>query len=234
MKKYIDRFILIAVIIGLLSMYYYKNQDYVEQVDLLEASNDTIKKWKDSNGKAFAKIRVLETREVETFLKLESKEKTINDLKNLVKQNKKKLKNQGSASIIKSETKIDTVTKTIVVKDTITNKPIYKSFVKDKWYEINTVSKFDSTYHKIKTFSNLSLVIGFEKQGWFKKPLPYAVANDENPNTDIKDMRVYQVTLPPKKWFSVAPSINYGVDLLGRQYITGGVSIQLEKLSIKF
>ena len=47
-------------------------------------------------------------------------------------------------------------------------------------------------------------------------------------------MRVYQVTLPKRKNFSLAPSINIGTDFTGVIYTTFGVSLQLKKLAIKF
>lgn len=232
--KLIERTIFIIIIGSLYLMYSSKNKDFKEQENLLEASYDSISKWVSKDGKNMAKIEVLETTDAETFLKLKSKDSTINELKILVEKNKKLLKKKGSAVIIKGETKIDTITNTIVIKDTITGIDIYRSNIKTKWYNIETIAKKDSTQHFIKTFSNLSLIIGLEKQGLFKKPKPYGIASDENPYTDIKDMRIYNVSLPEIKNFSLAPSINIGTNLTGEFYWSVGASLQLNKFSIKF
>ena len=234
MNKIIERVVFIAIIIVLWSLYSFKNKDYKEQNNLIEASFDSIEKWKGSSGLHYAKIKVLETRNSKDFLKLKSRDSTINMLQEIVKKNKKLLKKQGSVSIINSETSVKDSAKTIVIRDTITKSDIYTSNIVKKWYEIYTVANKDSTFHKFKTFNQLTLTVGLEKQGLFKKPIPYAIANDKNPFTNIKDMRVYQVTLPKRKSFSLAPSINIGTDFTGVIYTTFGVSLQLEKLAIKF
>jgi hypothetical protein len=234
MNKIIERIIFSVIIIVLWSMYSLKNKDYKEQSNLIEASFDTIKKWKGKNGQYYAKIQVLETRNSKDFLDLKSKDSTIIKLQGIVKENRRLLKKQGSVSVINSETKVKDSTKTTVIRDTVTKSDVYTSNITKKWYEIKTVARKDSTFHEFKTFSKLSLTIGLESQGLFKKPIPYGVANDENPFTDIKEMRIYQVSFPKRKSFSLAPSINVGVDFTGVIYTTFGVSLQLEKLAIKF
>ena len=232
--KLIERIIFITTIIVLFTMYSSKNTDLKEKEDLYKASIDSLETWKSKDGYNMSKIAVLETESTKTFLNLQTKDSTINELKDLVEKNKKLLKKQGTALILKGETKIDTITKTIVIKDTITGEPIYKSSVITKWYNIESFATKDFTNYKLKTFSELSLIIGLEPQGLFKKSIPYGTAYDKNPNTDIKDMRIYNISLPEIKNFSLAPSINFGVDLLGRTSITIGASLQLNKFSIKF
>lgn len=219
--RLVERLLLVVVIIFLWRMYSSEHDLFEEQKNLVEAANDSISTWKEKDGRNMAKIAVLETANTNTLLEFESTNETINELKSLVRSNRKLLKKQGSASVIKSETKIDTTTITQVSKDTISGFPIYKSSVSNNWYSISSISTKDSTNYKLNTFSNLNLTIGREKQGLFKKSKPFAIANDDNPYTNIKDMRTYQVTLPKPKRIGVGPYIGYGLTLTGEDVKTG-------------
>lgn len=219
--RILERVIVIGIIIFLWNMYSNKQIELQEQKNLVEAATDSLKTWKDKDGKNMAKISVLETTNTKTLLEFESTNKTINELKSLVKTNRSLLKKQGSASIIKSETVIDTTASTIVKIDSITKSPIYESAVKNEWYSIKSRATKDSTNYKLSTFSNLNLTIGREKQGLFKKDKPFAIANDDNPYTNIKDMRTYQVTLPKPKRIGLGVYGGYGATLTNQEVRTG-------------
>lgn len=230
--RLIERVLLVGIIIFLWRMYSSEHDLFQEQKNLVEAANHTIRTWKSKDGKNMAKISVLETTNAKTLSDLQSTNQTINELKYLVQSNRKLLKKQGSASIIKSETNIDTTAVTKVEKDTISGYPIYKSSITDKWYSISSVATKDSTSYDFSSYSNLNLTIGLEKQGLFKKPKPFAIANDDNPYTNIKDMRVYQVKLPKPKRFGIGPYGGYGLSVTGNEVKAGwqvglGVSYDL-------
>ena len=103
-----------------------KKSEFVESQNLITAAQDSLIVWKSKEGKNLAKISVLETQNSKSLEKLESQDTTINQLKSLVKKNKKRLKKQGSASIIKSETDISSTTTTEVETGTDLKFPIYK------------------------------------------------------------------------------------------------------------
>lgn len=218
--RILERIIVIIVIIFLWNKYSIKQIELQEQKNLIKSTTDSLKTWKDKDGKNMAKISVLETTNTKTLLEFNTANKIINELKSLVKTNRNLLKKQGSASIIKSETIIDTTTLTTVQIDSISKSPIYKSSVKNKWYSIKSRATKDSTNYKLITFSNLNLTIGREKQGLFKKNKPFAIANDDNPYTNIKNMRTYQVTLPKPKRISFGVYGGYGVGLTNQEVST--------------
>lgn len=211
---------LLIALIFMIKMYLGERTSRIEQETLIEASNYKLKTWKDKNGKNLAKIQVLETRNEKTFLAFKSQDSTIQELQNLVKQNRSLFKNsKGTASIIKSETKIDTIAPTIVTKDT-TNNPIYTSSIKDKWYNINSIATKDSTRVKLNTFHTLSLVMGSESQGLFKKRKTFATAKDDNPYSNIKDMRIYNV-IEENKNFIIGPYIGTGATIINKEVKVG-------------
>jgi len=214
----------VALIIAffiMLKMYLGERESRIEQEILVEASTDELKVWKNKDGENLAKIQVLETRNEKTFLAFQTQDSTIKELQLLVKQNRSLFKDsKGSASIIKSETKIDAAGETTVSTDPETQSPIYKSFIKDKWYSINTIASKDTTKVSLNTFHNLSLVIGSESQGLFKKSKTFATAKDDNPYSNIKDMRIYNVT-EDTKHFVIGPYVGGGVSLINSEVKAG-------------
>ena len=99
-------------------------------------------------------------------------------------------------------------------QDSITGSNIFKSSIKDKWFTANTVATKDFTRIKLNTFHSLSLVMGSEKQGFLKKRKTFATAKDDNPYSNIQDMRIYNVT-EQKKHFVVGPYGGMGVTKAG-------------------
>lgn len=204
-------FALIVAFFIMLKMYFGERSSRVEQETLYEASTNELQKWKNKNGESLAKIQVLETRNHETFLSFKSQDSTIKELQKLVKDNKRLFKSsKGSASIIKSETNIDVGAVTRVSQDSSKGKLIYTSEANNKWYKIKTVATEDSTQIAVSTFHTMSLVMGSESQGLFKKRKTFAIAKDDNPYSNIKDMKIYNVTKREKN-FVVGPYLGLGV-----------------------
>lgn len=205
--------ILVIAILVLGNMYFTEKDLRIEQEDLVEASNSELQLWKNEAGQNMAKIQVLETQNAKTFLAFKTQDSTIKELQALVKENRRLLKkNQGAAAVIKSETKIDTTAVTTVTKDSTTGDNIYTSLFKSPWYDIKTTAKADSTNIDVTTYHTLSLVIGKEKQGFFKKAKTFAIAKDDNPYSNIKDMKVYNITQDNKR-FIIGPNVGAGLSL---------------------
>jgi len=224
LSRLIERVIVIIAIVFLYRMYISKTAQLEEQYTLNEAVHDSLSTWINKDGEKLAKIQVLESNNSETFLKLQTSNQTINNLQRLVKKNKALLKKQGSASVINTETNIEVTGQTEVIGNT------YKSSVENKWYSISSLATKDTTTYKLKTFSELNLVIGLEKQGLFKKKKPYGIATDKNPYTNIKDMRIHQVSLPKQANFFIGPV--GGVGITGKPIIGIGVGYGLIKFKL--
>lgn len=197
---------LIGVIFVLLNMYKEEKDKKEEQISLIESANDTIQFWKTKEGKNAAKISVLETMSSKTFLAFQSQDETIRELQKLVKDNNKLFKNsKGSASIIKSETNIDATGATTVTPGA-NGDPIYSANISNEWYNIKTIASKDTTLVNLKTTHSLKLVMGEESQGFWKPKKTFATAFDENPYSNITDMRIYNVTSNTKR-FAVGPNV---------------------------
>lgn len=210
----IKSLILIIALIVMFKHYYYEKTRRVEVETLVEASNKEVEKWVDRHGQNLAKIQILETANKENFLSYETQNQTIKELQKLVKENKKLLKGaKGAAGIIKSITEINATSVTKIEKDK-EGDPVYSSKIEDPWFEAYVKASKDSTDLKIKTMHNLSLVMGYESEGLFKKKKPYAIAKDANPYSDIKDMRIYNITKTKHK-FSVGPYFGPGLSVTG-------------------
>lgn len=205
----------------MLKMYLGERQSRIEQEILVEASASELQVWKNKDGENLAKIQVLETTNEKTFLAFKNQDSTIQELQKLVKENRSLFNNsKGTAGIIKSETNIKASGETIVSKDSTTQNPIYSSFMKNKWYSINTIASQDTTKVSLSTFHNLSLVMGSESQGLFKKKKTFATAKDSNPYSNIKDMRIYNIT-EDTKHFVIGPYIGGGLNLINNEVKTG-------------
>src|SRR5690606_23677127 len=108
-------------------------------------------------------IAVLETQNAQDFIDLQTKDTTIMKLQSEVKKMKKYIKNQGSVTIIKTETKYDTIYKTpegnisgdcstCNINDTISN----------KWINATYSFKPDSTHFTLSVVDDSVLTIGLE------------------------------------------------------------------------
>lgn len=220
-SKHLER--AVFILISLLGFYLYLDQKNLnkEKDTLLEASHGELITWKNKNGENLAKIQVLETENINTLLDFKTKDSTIQELQKLVEENKKMLDNsKGTAGVIKSETEIVAEGKTDVAKDSITGDPIYKSKIENEWYTINSIATKDSTKVSLKSFHNLSLVIGEERKNIFSKPKTYAIAKDSNPYSNIKDMRIYKVTRERKR-FSLVTYTGFGATLIEQNVKVG-------------
>ncbi len=227
--------ITIFILFGLWQRASFKN---VILEGLNEAASDSLKISRNENGELVGKITALETQNTNQFLKYKTTDSLIKALQADVKENKKYLKKQGSVTNFSTKAEVDTTVTTTVIKDSITPEfPTYKSkFNFDGWIFGSSIATKDTTSYKIGYKDDYSLVIGLEPQGFLGlgKAKPFGEVTSSNPYNEIKTMRTYQVSLPKKKNFSLAPSVNFGVDVTGQTNLTFGLSLQPEKLAIKF
>lgn len=92
MKKIFWNFPIVAVVgLFLLLTSCQNTQKNEEQIRLINALNDSIRHYKSEKGNLVAKISAFEIENKETFLNLQSKDKEITALQNLVKKNNAKI-----------------------------------------------------------------------------------------------------------------------------------------------
>ncbi len=217
------------------------NESYNQNVALIKSLNSELIVYRDTLNREVAKRQVIETENVKQFLSIASKDTMILKLQDLVKSVKASIKNGGSAATISTETRIDTVLKTIVVYkgDTLHIVgldsfifPTYK-FELDKfggWVVGSGEASKDSTHISFNIKNDYSVVIGYERKNVFSKKIPYAVVTNDNPYTTTKDMRVYRIRNDIKsKRFGLGVQVGYGLttDLRFKPYVGVGLSYQL-------
>lgn len=172
----------------------YKNQ-LEERKELISSLNDTIKTWKDKNGNSVSEISLLQTSKVNDFLEIQSKDKEIQELQAIVKDNKSKLGKQGSVTNITTNTKADisAVTKTDTVIIDNTKHIVYKSnFNLKNWITGNVIAAKDSTKINLSVKNQYSVILG-EEGSFFSKKKPYIKVINYNPYSETKSLRAYQV-----------------------------------------
>lgn len=223
----------IAIVAVALWGNYEKSQKIKTAYALNKALNDTVTFWKTEEGFHKARISVLEAYSTRDFTELSSKDTIINKLQKLVEENKNSIKKQGSITIIQSETKIDTTTKSIVNNNTKVQpdgkSPIYSSKINlGKWVTGEIVAGRDSISTKLSFKQEMDLVIGREKTGFLGlgKGKTFVEATLHNPYSEIKTIRTYQTTLPPTKKIHIGPTLMYGIgqDVRPGAYIGIGVT----------
>lgn len=232
-------FLLIAAVVLLLLMYLSKCSKSSNEVDqlknLITALQDTLHTYKTEEGLNAGKIQVLETGKAKDFLALQTKDREIQELQEVVRKNKSKLKAAGgSATTGKIETNVKETNPTIITKlDTVWKDsvayiyPTYedsaRSDVARKWIPYTVKANKDSVDLSIKIKNDFTFVIGTER----KKT--YADITLLNPYSEVTQLRTYQVSSPPPKKWNISIGGGYGYNQnLQRQFtlgIYGGYSI---------
>lgn len=244
MKKYANKNLLIVtllVVIGIL-LYMWNNSraKIREQTDLVESLNANLETWKDKDSLNHARIQVIETARTKDFLAIQTNDSLVKELQNTVQDFKKYLKKQGSVTVIKTETGINTVAETKVTpKNTIKNNgqnhvfPEYKSnFDLNGWVKGTTIANKDSTVIDLKIKNDYSVIIGQESQGLFKRPRPFVEVINKNPYTETEALRTYEVSTPRQKKFGIGPVVGAGFGANGQ--FQGFIGIGVQYNLIKF
>ena len=201
--------ILILLTISSILLYNNERRKRITVSNLYNSSQDTIRFWKNKNGENVARIFVLSSEKLEDFLKMKTKDDTIIRLQTLVKEYKKQLHNQGSATIIQTITEYDTTYVTNNLLDTIyfPTSTILDS-ISNRW--ISTKFGFDrgNTIFSLRVDNLYSVVIGEESRGLFRKKEPFVEVTNHNPFTETAMLRTYQVTQTKHSKWGVGPNIS--------------------------
>lgn len=196
---------------------------------------DTLKKYKDKEGNQVAQIALLTDLNSNQFLKIKSKDAIIIELQQAVKEEKNKIKNGGSVTVINSSTNFTGTTTTTITStnpvingDTIRLYPVYETRSKDTlWIKYVIKSSKDSTNLDLQVKNKYKVVIGSVKDGWFKRK-PIAEVTNYNPYTDTKSMRAFEVKDTRKNRISLGLQGGYGITLRGLSpYVGLGINFRL-------
>lgn len=205
--------ILLGVAILLFSLLSEKISDYKEQVELYNSITDTLRIWKDKDSLNLAKIQVMQTDKASDFIKIKNLTGTNLELQNLIKRQRKQIKDLNTALILKEETVIRDTTRLYypIEGDTlIFSKSVLLDTLKNNWINVTYGFNKGISYLDLSIINEYEITIGYEGGNIFKKGVPYAVVRNLNPYTVTKDLRVYQVSIPKQKRFGISLQSGFG------------------------
>ena len=241
LKNWKSEIIAIAILSFLIPILVTSSQkESEEQKNLVSSLNAELETWKNKDSLNMAKIEVIQTESTDAFLKLDTKNKEIQELQKLVQTYQKQIRDGGSATIIESNTAISGSKTTALdlpdISSIIPDSIIIKDSVQNDWIRLDYSSKFflletegyNVFNYDLQVRNKYSIVIGYDKQGWFKDPKPFAEVTNHNPYTEVTMLRTYQVTKPKEKRWSIGPNISGGVNQNGLGWFIGiGVQYNL-------
>lgn len=211
----------ILVLAALGGFFFWQNQNNLNKLDtsnsIIKGLNDSVKVYKDKQGREHAEIGVIEVTDPKDFLILENLKGENKKLQDLVKEYKKKLKEGSSVTYVESETKTDVTVPTKV--DTIEVEKVkyltYTSeFDKDGWVFGKVIAKPDSTFIDVGVKNEFGLVIGQHKRGFLGlgKPETFADVVSYNPYTKTNKVKSLQVKVQnPNRIYWLGGGIVIGI-----------------------
>lgn len=188
-----------ALLFALIVIFYstcnnYKHS-YEEQSSLITAFQDSVKYYKDKDGKNSAEIALLEGSK-ENLLKIIGKSDA--QLTKLLK------KGASSGTVFNQTTKFDTIV--TVQRDTVNGVVEYSNSIKNNWIDLQVKVKDDSLQTFLQTRDSLSVSFQKVKQGFLKPKKSVVVITNANPYVKTTGLRSFDI---PKKnnkikfWFGV-------------------------------
>lgn len=228
--------LMISVVLAVLFLIYnniHLREKLEESNNNIEALTDTLSVTRNKDSSQTARIMAFETQSAKDFLKIQSQEADIIRLQNLIRNNKSMMKPGASATVLSTETNVNTKTPTIVYsRDTIYQDnlvylyPEYKSEINlSNWITGTSISNKDTTTLNLKVRNDYDVVIGDDRDHIFQKYKPYAEVTSHNPYTDIKTVRTHRVSVPAPKMMGVGVHIGYGMTLQQRPVWTPVISV---------
>lgn len=207
-----------------------------ENLQLVAALQDTLRHYKNKDSINVATISVIQTQSARDFYKLDLKDKQLKELQAVVEEYKKTLKAGSSVTNALIETvailkakkpeiifqKGDTVW-----KDNIAYVyPTYKDTINNQWIKLKAKMGKDSSSFDLKVENKFSAIIGY------KNRKPFVDLLTDNPYTTVKQLRVYQVSIPRPKRFGIGFSTGVTLDnnLKLAPYVGVGVNYNLLRL----
>ena len=204
MRKIISNLIPILITIGLfllLSLMFRECSSREQEISskkLIEQLNDSLQSYRNKEGKMISRISTIEVDNMSFFKQLQVKDKTI----------------------IKTETKVDTVFRTTKIKDTV-NVTYETDFDVQGWIWGTVAMNRDTTSLRVFTRDQYDIRLSKEKDG------TYIDVINHNPFSTTQEVRsVYK--LPKQKKFGIGVNLGYGMTSYGLSpYIGLGINYNL-------
>lgn len=206
--------IIIALNFSLITILQYFNSQKkeikkTEQLELYKDLQDSIKSYKNKEGKLVESISVLESSNYKYILDIKSKDSTVIKLQDLISTYKNKLnKPGGTAIVIEKEVYIDTVFKKDIEYVVKENKLYLKDSIVNRWVNTKYERNGDTSKWNIKVKDDFMIAVVPQKNG--KK---FIEITNNNPYSTTKNMKIWQFNEPSnksKKW-GIGIQIGYGV-----------------------
>lgn len=196
-----------AAIVLFLTLQGVKKTAKVNEVNLVNALNDTMTVYRNKYDEEVARITTVQTQQVKDFLAMNLKSNNeLQKLQSLVSQYSKQMKQPGSAAtIIQTETVFDTVYMETAHKGKVVGRDTILTTLNNKWVSTTWGWKKDSTIFKLQTNDEYGVVLGYEKK------TPFADVVSKSPYSKTKSVRTYQVQMPASKKNHLGVSATYGV-----------------------
>lgn len=206
-SRILQSIVVVIFLCFFLSMIIYRCERLEQKVDNYEILSDSLTHYKNKHGEDVARINVLECKKNEDFLKLKTKDSTIKELQSLVKEHNHKIKDNGIATIIHTETTIHDTIPVIYRGDTV----FFDE--ENEWLTLYGQIIKDSLSYYLLINNKFKMITG-EEGG--KK---YSEFICENPYTSTSVLRVYQ-NIPKKKRFvlSAGGGAGAGIDALSGRF----------------
>ena len=214
--------IAVIVILALIAGFFFwqdkqRKVEIREKISVIQGLNDTLKIYKDKQGRSHTESKVIEVSAPKDFAKIKGLTDENKKLQDLVKEYKKKLKEGGGVTYFETDTEVET--KTITKVDTIvvdnTRKLVYSSsFDKEGWITGNVVARHDSTSVTAKVKNEFGVIVGQNKKGFLGLGTPETFADviSYNPYTETNKMRSLQVKIDkPNRLYWLGGGLVVGV-----------------------
>lgn len=110
--------------------------------------------------------------------------------------------------------------------------PEYTDTLDNGWISYTQRMNKDSSFLDLKVRNSFSAIVGTEKGSLFKRGRPFVDLNLDNPYSEVKELRTYQVAMPPKKKIGIGLNVGFGFsgNLTPKPYVGIGVSYNFIRL----
>lgn len=212
--------VFVLLIIGGVILFLKLNNNKLRNIqNLYEASQDSLRNTTNKFGESSKTISVLQAESINQLLKLKIKDKEIIRIQEIAEKYKSQLKKNGVIISSQEETiiKLTGIVNTIK-RDTVWTDsgyivyPEYECNISDKWIKGTITSNKDTCNTNLRITNEYDIIIGMQRNGFLKKKTPFAEITNHNPYTETKTMRVFQISTPKRKWFSLNVNVSYGIN----------------------
>jgi len=230
LKQYLPYIIIVIVIL----LYLDQCKKRGNESDISAALGDTITFERDEKGRQLAKISIITGTSKRQLLSIESQNKEIRHLQQLLRDTKGIL----SATVLSNATRSNLIAHsnikgrdTIRVGDTIKLYPEYWTIYSNEWHDFNIIANKDTIEVDYRVFNKYEITQAYEKRkkGLFRKKVPVITIKNLNPNTETLTLKSFAIKPKPRK-YSIGVGAYYGISIptgVPTLIIGGGIQYNL-------